>query len=347
MSTEEASAVSELHSPSVRVSIVGVGGAGNNLVGHGISRGIDPNDCVVVSSDTGQLSRSLAPNKVFLGETSWDSKNPSGQSTRLLQSSAHRVTPFTEDSDFTILVAGLGGATATATAPLIAQYNRTLVKPVVSIITIPFIHERERRFVALRGLKKMVESCDCTIVVDNAMEQESFEPSDRVADTTASVAMHILSRIVLTGDRRLTQRILDNLSVGDIAILCTATWSHRDTVQSAVFAALRTPSAKMALARAKGAVLIYSGSSEITTTQAAKAYETIVSLIGHDVTFVYGSITKQAESRVSIFLSGFTYDAILGAFVDFIEDLYDLEYGQESSEASIPLRIPLFEMEQA
>jgi cell division protein FtsZ len=190
MSTEEISSVPETHSSTFKVSIVGIGGAGNNLVTGAITRGIDPKHCVAVNNDTGQLSRSPAPNKVFLGagitKNEWESS--STQSTKLLQTSAHRVTPFTKDADFTILVAGLGGATATATAPLIAQYNRTLVKPVVSIVAIPFLHERERRFIALRGLKKMVDSCDCTIVIDNSMESNSVDsPEDRIADSAASL----------------------------------------------------------------------------------------------------------------------------------------------------------------
>jgi hypothetical protein len=101
------------------------------------------------------------------------------------------------------------------------------------------------------------------------------------------------------------------------------------------------------LANARAAVLVYSGPSEITTTQALKAYETIVSLVGHKVRFVYSSITSETETRVSIFLSGYTYEIALGSFVDFIEDLYDLEYGQDSSSSPIGFHVPLFEMEQA
>jgi cell division GTPase FtsZ len=99
---------------------------------------------------------------------------------------AYRVAPFTRESDFTILLAGLGGATGTLAGPLIAQWHRNQVRPVVSVVALPFIHERERRFVALRGLKKMVEACDCTVIVDNSIEKPALLNSERVADETAA-----------------------------------------------------------------------------------------------------------------------------------------------------------------
>src|SRR5260370_8787596 len=97
---------------------------------------------------------------------------------------AYRVSPFTQESDFTILLAGLGGATGTLAAPLIAQWHRNQVRPVVSVVALPFIHERERRFVALRGLKKMVEACDCTVIVDNSIQKPVLLNSDTVAART-------------------------------------------------------------------------------------------------------------------------------------------------------------------
>ncbi|HZY95367.1 MAG TPA: hypothetical protein VFE98_11025 [Candidatus Bathyarchaeia archaeon] len=348
MSAGELTAVRQPIGTGLRVYVVGVGGAGTNLLSHGIDRGMNPNNCVAVNNDTGQLACCAVPNKVYLGnpvsESDAQSLQPR-QVARFLQSSAQRVAPFTQGSDFTILVAGLGGVIGTGTAPVIAQSHRTQVKPVVAIVAIPFIHERERRFLAVRGLKKMVEACDCTIVVDNGIEREPFQSSSREADVTASSAMHTLSEILSAGGRALGQKILDALSIGDIATVCSTTWTHRDTIQSTVFNALRSPSAKMPLNQTRGAVLVYTGPTPLTTTQAAKAYETIVSMVGHNVRFVFGGITRPSEPRVSIFLSGYSYDNALVAFVDFIENIYDLEYGQDRSTLAIRLEIPLFEME--
>ena len=315
------------------------------MISHAIGGGINPGDCVAVNTDSVQLSKSMAQNKVLLGEML--ERNVREKKGNHPQLSLQRLTPFTQRSDLTILVAGLGGVTGTATAPLIAQWNRTEVRPVISVVAIPFIHERERRFVALRGLKRMVESCDCTMVIDNSMQRESSAHSERVADDTASNAVRGLSEVVATSDRRTRGKILETLCLGSIATICTSTLESRDTIQSAVISALRTPSANLPLSKAKGAVLLFRGPEPLSTVQAAHACDTITSLVGHDVRFVQESIRHLSQPSVSIFLSGYTYDMTLGAFVDFIEDLYDIEYRVGSLATPLGLRIPLYQMEDA
>ena len=351
MSVEEmAGATLPYSSGGLRVSIVGIGGAGNNLLSHAINRGISPCDCVAVNTDRGQLSRSLAQNKILVldeeAENTHDLQEGARTSNQLLHLSAHRVSSFTRESDFTILVAGLGGVTGTSAAPLIAQSNRTQARPVVSVVAIPFSHERERRFIALRGLRKMVDVCDCTIVIDNAAGNGSSRDSERIADETASITVRALSEVVATAGPTGSQKVLDTLFLGPIAIVCAAYLKTSDSIQSAVLDALRAPSANLPLTKARGAILLYRGPGAMSTLQAAQAYETIAAIVGHEVRFVQGYIGGISERCISIFLSGYDYDSTLGGFVDFIEDLYDLEYGQELS-STTPVRIPLFQMEEA
>src|SRR5215467_13489681 len=223
-----------------RVSLVGVGGAGNNLLNRAIDAGASPSNCVAVNTDRRQLSKSPANNKVLL-----DGKSSLSESTNLMtvdyrrarQLTAHRVKPFTEGSDCTILLAGLGGETATEAAPAIAQYARTSVRPVISVVAIPFIHERERRFVALRGLKHMVDSCDSTIVVDNAMNNRVTSSDGLQADEKAALAVQTLTDIVSGMDNRFAPEALSIMSLGPIACLCAAPVHPGETVQSAVIRA--------------------------------------------------------------------------------------------------------------
>src|SRR5437870_13470281 len=88
------------------------------------------------------------------------------------------------------------GGTGTESAPIIAQRSRTPVRPVVSVVAIPFIHERERRFIALRGLKRMVEACDCTIVIDNGLDRGYLSAASRTTDETASIAVRSLTELL-------------------------------------------------------------------------------------------------------------------------------------------------------
>lgn len=348
MSTEEISSDERLASPALRVSVVGIGGAGNNLLSHAIGGGVSPSRCVAVNTDRGQLSRSLARNKVFLDQavSSIGAKVVTKRDDqRAFQSAAHRVTSYTDGSDFTIVVTGLGGGTGTESAPVIAQRSRTPVRPVVSVVAIPFIHERERRFIALRGLKRMVEACDCTIVIDNGLDRGYLSAASRTTDETASIAVRSLTELLSGAEDVEARDILEVLAKGDIATVCNFTLRSGDTLQSAVIQALRTPSAKLPLKQAKGALLLYRGPATLSTAQFAQAYDALVSLVGSDLAFIHGSIYTQSEPSVCLFLTGYTYGTTLNGFIEFVE-LYDAEYGQEEAGNLTTISIPLYQMEQ-
>jgi len=348
MSTEEIETDERPFNSITRVSVVGVGGAGNNLLSHAIGGGVSPSRCVAVNTDRGQLSRSLARNKVFLEQIikpASESLLAKSEDQKTLQSAAHRVTTLTDGSDFTIVVTGLGGSTGTESAPIIAQRSRTAVRPVVAVVAIPFVHERERRFIALRGLKRMVDACDCTVVIDNAVDRDYLSPITRSTDETASLAVRSLTELMSGAEDIEARDILKVLSSGDLATVSHFSLRTGDTLQSAVIQALKTPSANLPLEKAKGAIMLYRGPATLSTAQFAHAYDALVSLVGGDVSFIHGSIYTASEPSVSLFLTGYSYGSALSCFTEFVE-LYDVEYGEEESEGLTTLSVPLYQMEQ-
>jgi cell division GTPase FtsZ len=329
----------------LQVSVVGVGGAGNNLLSQAIDGGISPKNCIAVNTDRARLSLSQAQNRVLLSESSGFAKQALGESSPRIETLAHRISPFTRETDFTILLAGLGGTTGTKTGPIIAQLNRTSIKPVVSIVALPFIHERERRFVALRGLKRMVESCNCTVVVDNAIQRRTGSSSERAADDLVSWAVRSLTDVATLGDVSASRRVLSTLSMGEVATVGVSAIGSNDRVQSGIIDAMRSPSANLSLTEAKGAVLLHHGKEPLTNGQIALSYETIASLVGHQVEFVQVSTRSRSSSGLSIFLTGYQYCQALASFADLIENLYDMEYGTEPGSAVVEMPLRLYQME--
>jgi len=216
---------------------------------------------------------------------------------------------------------------------------------VVSVVAIPFIHERERRFIALRGLKRMVEACDCTIVIDNGIDHDYLSTATRTTDETASIAVRSLTELLSGTEDVEAKDILEVLSKGDLATVCNFTLRTGDTLQSSVIQALRTPSANLPLKKAKGALLLYRGPATLSTAQFAQAYDALVSLVGSDLSFIHGSVYTQSDPSVCLFLTGYTYGTALDGFIDFVE-LYDAEYGQEEGNTLTTLSVPLYQMEQ-
>lgn len=351
LSEEELTHIQSDQNPSPRISIVGIGGAGNKLLGNVIgSGGIGPEQCVAVNTDRGQLSRSLASNKVLLGEDMVDGRGVFGSVSmgrRALQLSAHRVTSFVEASDMTIILVGFGGGTGTAAAPLIAQWARTQVKPVVAVVALPFTHERERRFIALRGLKKMADACDCTVVVDNAMSLDGTEGIDgRLADVTAVATVRSLTEALSNLDPSVAKNIMRILMLGALSSVYTYQMRPEESLSTAIVQTLRTPSSNLPLSRAQGAVLLYNGPVPIGASQAARAYDALSSLTGRKLSFVYGCTLTASAPTLCLLLTGFDYSSSLGSFVELLTDLYDVEYEQPTGNLDAPLPLHLYQLEK-
>ena len=342
------------HDPGVgpRISIVGIGGAGNKLLGSVIDAGgAVAGQCIAINTDRVQLARSLAQNKVLLGEDIASGRGAMGSVSlgrRAIQLSAHRVTSFVEESDMTIILVGFGGGTGTSAAPLVAQWARTQIKPVVAVVALPFTHEREKRFIALRGLKKMSEACDCTIVVDNAVspQTESDEGKERFADTTAVGTVRSISDALSNLEPGVSKNVLRVMMQGSLAVACVRRLRPRENISTALIESVRTPSSNLPLSNAQGAVLLHAGPVQLGPGQAAQMHEMISSLAGHKLSFAYGSVASSSDPILCTLLTGYDYRSSIVGFVELLTDLYDLEYGEPSTQLQYPIEIPLYQLER-
>ena len=345
MSTEEVS-LAQAPTATSRISLVGIGGAGNNLLARAIVSGVSPIRCVAVNTDGAQLSGSPARNKVLMNTPSASQNKDSSEETSKfsLGVSANRVKPFVDGSNFAFVLTGLGGVLGTSTAPLIAQLTRSPECLVVSIVALPYLHERERRFVALRGLKQMARASNCTVIVDNATSNESPSTTGRISDEQAGIAVRSLAEFVSTASPMTGREVLEVMSLGPIATVCTAAFKSGRNIQSSVVEALRKPSASLPLKDVKGAILLSNGSRRVENGEAALAYETIASLVGENIEFIHGNVRSASEPTMCLFLTGYDYNLAIRSLVDFVE-LYDAEAGEPSTVGKLRLEVPLFQME--
>src|SRR5205807_9178098 len=108
-----------LSSHGSQVAIVGVGGAGNNLLSQAIDGGISPRNCVAVNTDRSQLSESRAQNKVLLADSTETNSPLTRQRGGQGQLLANRYAPLTRNPISTLLLRALEDPTAPKPAPLI------------------------------------------------------------------------------------------------------------------------------------------------------------------------------------------------------------------------------------
>lgn len=147
-----------------RVSVVGVGGAGCNMVSALYDKEMHGLELVAINSDEESLSKSRADVKVLLdlpkqGRCGVEEAEAAAEAARCALERAL-------DAEVLFLVAGMGGKTGTNVAPVVAEIAGGKNALVISIAVMPFAFE-SRMNEASEGLQRLKERSHTCLVVDN------------------------------------------------------------------------------------------------------------------------------------------------------------------------------------
>jgi cell division protein FtsZ len=144
--------------------LVGIGGVGTRLAA--TSKNNLRCDCMLISNDKKDLNIGKH-DSIFIDSQPW--LNPSSHKIRSLGIRSEAEIRSCLDAHSTIvLVANLAGRCGTAIAPLISKISKeNTSKKVISFVIMPFRFEKNRIFQAGVSLRRLRESSDATVVVDN------------------------------------------------------------------------------------------------------------------------------------------------------------------------------------
>ncbi|MHA1370586.1 MAG: cell division protein FtsZ [Promethearchaeota archaeon] len=154
----------------VRTLLVGVGGAGGNMVSR--FQGFIENSyrTVCVNTDVQDLYYTIADEKVLIGKRVTSGLG-AGNNYKVGELAALEDKDRLKrllDADLVFLSCGLGGGTGTGATPILAEIAKNNGAMVVGIVTLPFKMEGQKKeFVAARGLKKLMRNCDLIIPLSN------------------------------------------------------------------------------------------------------------------------------------------------------------------------------------
>lgn len=159
-------------SSSVRIKILGIGGAGCNTVNSMIdSLDVEGVSFIVANSDLQSLRQSKSMNKIQLGVKTTKGlgcgANPE-VGRRSTEEDLDRIMEQISDADIVFIVAGMGGGTGSGGAPVVAKALKDRGILSIAIVTKPFSFEGKRRMmVADQALETLKKEVDTLIVVPN------------------------------------------------------------------------------------------------------------------------------------------------------------------------------------
>jgi len=158
-------------SSSIRIKILGIGGAGGNTVNSMIDSDLEGVSFVVANSDLQALRQSKAPNKIQLGVKTTKGLGCGANPEIGRKSTEEDIEQIMEqlgDADIVFVVAGMGGGTGSGGAPVVARALKERGILSIAVVTKPFSFEGKRRMiVAQESLDTLKKEIDTLIVVPN------------------------------------------------------------------------------------------------------------------------------------------------------------------------------------
>ena len=163
-------------SKSFRVKIIGIGGAGNNIVKYMVNSQQWPDFCDIIALNTDYVALSnLGENLKNIFILGADELNGNGSGgnpdtgKRAAEADIEVIKTILEGTDVLILVAGLGKGTGTGATPIIAKAAQDLGILTIGLFNLPSIGaEGERTYSnALLGLQNLSYCCNGLTTVNN------------------------------------------------------------------------------------------------------------------------------------------------------------------------------------
>ena len=151
----------------IPIKVVGVGGAGSNVLDRAVLDGVDKADLIVANTDVQALASSVAAHKVQLGRMSTRGLGAGGDPQLGYEAAveaADEIRRGLVDARMIFICAGLGGGTGSGAAPVIAELAHEAGALVISLATMPFPFEGKRRAAqAEQALERLQEFSDAVV----------------------------------------------------------------------------------------------------------------------------------------------------------------------------------------
>ena len=306
----------------VKIKVIGVGGAGNNVINRMLESEVNGVDFIVINTDKQDLNKSNCPNKLQIGEKltggmGAGSKPDIGRKSA--EESRAAIAKILEDTDMVFITAGMGGGTGTGAAPIVADLAREAGILTVGVVTKPFKFEGANRMrQAESGIADLGAKVDSLIVIPidrlkYVTDQKiTFANAFGIADDVLKQAVTSISELVAYSDR-----VIINLDFADVsAVMKDAGHAHmgvgiatgREKAEQAALAAVSSPLLETSINGATGVLVNVTGSSELTLDDVETAAGIVQEAANPEANIIFGATVSEDfedEMRVTVIATGF------------------------------------------
>ncbi len=294
------------------IVVIGVGGAGNNMVGRIANMGIRGAQLMAVNTDRQHFQ--LVPDnvtKILIGESVTRGLGAGGNPSigrKAAEVSRQTLQQVLSGADLVFLLAGMGGGTGTGAAPVVAQVAREQGAIVASMVTYPFRHEKARMLKAEQGIQELAKYSDTVIVLDNNRLVE-LVPNLPFTEALKVIDL-VVAKTVQGITETLTQVSLINIDYADLRAIMTggglSTISVGEgrgvnKVYDAVEEVLKNKLLDVNTEGAKGVLIHITGGPEMSTQEAVLIGDLLTERVDPNAQVTWGArIDPSFEDRIQV-----------------------------------------------
>ena len=184
---------------TVKIKVIGVGGAGVNTVNRMIKNGLTGVELWIMNADKQILQASDCENKLQLGKKTLKGFGTGGDISlgeTAAKESEQDIKKAIEDADIVFIIAGLGGGTGTGATPVITKIAKDMGILTVVFASNPFSFEgKKRKEQAEFGLKELQKSANAISVIQNDKLLNVINSQSSLAEAFSIVDENI-SRVI-------------------------------------------------------------------------------------------------------------------------------------------------------
>lgn len=306
----------------VSIKVIGVGGAGGNVVNRMVETGVGGVEFVAINTDAQDLRKNTCENKIQIGEKLTGGMG-AGSKPEIGQKSAEEskaaIAQALEGADMVFVTAGMGGGTGTGAAPIIAGLAHDAGILTVGVVTKPFRFEGNNRMrQADAGIAELSDKVDSLIIIPNDRlkyvtdQKITFANAFGIADDVLKQAVESISELV-----GYSENVMINLDFADVSAIMkdaghahmgVGTASGRDKAEQAAMAAVASPLLETSINGATGVLINVTGSRELGLDDVETAANIVMEAVNPDANIIFGATFDDSfddQMRVTVIATGF------------------------------------------
>jgi len=307
--------------PFVRIKVIGVGGAGGNVItrmGTDFVRGVE---FIAINTDAQDLEHCEAKEKIHIGRIATRGMG-AGMNPDLGRQAAEEnqadIAEALKDADMIFIAAGFGGGTGTGATPVVADIARDTGALTVAIITKPFTFEGSQRTrIAEEGLIRLKDKVDTMLVIPN---DRIFSVIDN--DTPILKAFEKIDEILKSAVSGVTEVItssgLVNVDFADVravmadsgsAVVGVGIADGKERSIKAATQAVNSPLLETSVDGAKGILFCVAGGRDLKMVEISEMAKIITENVDPGAKIIFGAYNdrklKAGQIKVTLVATGF------------------------------------------